>query len=198
MPFQLSPGVNVSEIDLTTIVPAVSSTTGAIAGVFRWGPVEEVHLISTEDELANLYGKPNSNNPETFFTAGNFLSYGNQLYVSRAASLDANNAWGGNYIPSTNSTYDEPGKVIKNLNDFEMQYSMQNDADVDFIAKYPGLLGNSLKISVCASPSQYQSAVTVSRAPIANTSYDDTVWIANTQSTYAISVGSNTAYVSVV
>ena len=37
MAFQLSPGVNVSEIDLTTIVPAVSTSTGAIAGVFRWG-----------------------------------------------------------------------------------------------------------------------------------------------------------------
>ena len=34
MAFQVSPGVNVSEIDLTTVVPAVSSTTGAFARRF--------------------------------------------------------------------------------------------------------------------------------------------------------------------
>ena len=62
MPFQVSPGVNVSEIDLTTIVPAVTSTVGAIGGVFRWGPVEERVLISSEDELVNVYGKPTSSN----------------------------------------------------------------------------------------------------------------------------------------
>ena len=78
MPFQISPGVNVSEIDLTTIVPAVSTTTGAFAGVFRWGPVNQAHLVSSEDELVHFYGKPTANNFETFFTAANFLSYGNQ------------------------------------------------------------------------------------------------------------------------
>jgi hypothetical protein len=62
MAFQISPGVNVSEIDLTTIVPAVSSTEGAFAGVFSWGPVEERVLISSEDELVNQYGKPTANN----------------------------------------------------------------------------------------------------------------------------------------
>jgi len=86
MPFQVSPGVNVSEIDLTTVVPAVSTTEGAIGGVFRWGPVGERTLISSEQELAARFGKPTSFNAETFFTAANFLSYGNKLYVSRAAN----------------------------------------------------------------------------------------------------------------
>ncbi len=92
MPFQVSPGVNVSEIDLTTIVPSVSTTTGAFAGVFRWGPVEEAVLISSENELVNTYGKPTANNFETWFTAANFLAYGNQLYISRAANTDNYNA----------------------------------------------------------------------------------------------------------
>jgi len=73
MPFQVSPGVNVSEIDLTTVVPAVSTTEGAIAGVFRWGPVDTRVLVDSEDTLVNRFGKPNGDlNPETFFTAANF------------------------------------------------------------------------------------------------------------------------------
>jgi phage tail sheath protein FI len=87
MAFQLSPGVNVSEIDLTTVVPAVATTEGAIAGVFRWGPTDEPVLIGSEIDLVNRFGKPFANttwsNAETFFTAANFLSYSDALYVQR-------------------------------------------------------------------------------------------------------------------
>ena len=64
MPFQVSPGVNVSEIDLTTVIPAVSTSVGAFAGRFRWGPVETSTLISTEDELAEQFGKPTTTDAE--------------------------------------------------------------------------------------------------------------------------------------
>ena len=84
MPFQLSPGVNVTEIDLTTVIPAVATTDAAIAGVFKWGPVDKPTLVISESELANVYGKPDSNNAETFFTAASFLAYSNRLHVSRA------------------------------------------------------------------------------------------------------------------
>ena len=91
MPFQVSPGVNVSEIDLTTVVPAVSTTEGALAGHFRWGPVQQRVLVDTEDRLVNIFNKPNSNTATDFFTAANFLAYGNQLYVVRVVN-GANNA----------------------------------------------------------------------------------------------------------
>ena len=82
MAFQVSPGVNVSEIDLSTVVPAVSTTEGALAGVFKWGPVNERVLIDSEETLVNRFHKPDGNlNPETFFTAASFLAYGNKLYV---------------------------------------------------------------------------------------------------------------------
>ena len=90
MPFQVSPGVNVTEIDLTTVVPAVSTTEGAIAGVFRWGPVDKRVLVDSESNLVNRFGKPTNHNAETFFTAANFLSYGNKLYVARTANTGAN------------------------------------------------------------------------------------------------------------
>lgn len=89
MPFQVSPGVNVTEIDLTTVVPAVSTTEGAIAGVFRWGPVDKRVLVDSENSLVNRFGRPTNFNPETFFTAANFLSYGNKLYAVRTANIAA-------------------------------------------------------------------------------------------------------------
>ena len=84
MPFQLSPGVNVTEIDLTTVIPAVATTDAAIAGVFKWGPVDKPSLVVSESELAEVYGKPDSDNAETFFSAASFLAYSNRLHVSRA------------------------------------------------------------------------------------------------------------------
>ena len=87
MAFQLSPGVNVSEIDLTTIVPSVATSIGAFAGPFAWGPVGEVTTISDEVRLAARFGKPDSTNYEYWFSAANFLAYANNLKVVRAASI---------------------------------------------------------------------------------------------------------------
>ena len=86
----ISPGVSVREIDLSTIVPSVSTTEAAFAGVFRWGPVDEVKLIDSEINLEKYYGKPSNFNPETWFTAANFLAYGNRLLLSRAADVTGN------------------------------------------------------------------------------------------------------------
>ena len=85
MAFQLSPGVNVSEIDLTTIVPSVATSIGAIAGQFAWGPVGEVITISDEVRLVDRFGKPDSTNYEYWFSAANFLAYTNNLKIVRAA-----------------------------------------------------------------------------------------------------------------
>ena len=92
MAFQISPGVNVSEVDLTTVVPAVSSSVGAIAGPFQWGPVLKVKTIGSETELVNTFGKPDNNTANTFFTATNFLSYSNNLGVVRVIGASAWNA----------------------------------------------------------------------------------------------------------
>jgi len=151
MPFQISPGVNVSEIDLTTIVPAVATTVGATAGVFSWGPVEDALMVSSETELVNVFGKPNANNFETFFSAANFLAYGNQLYVSRAAGA-------GNYNAIANASVSTT--QIKNINDFDIQQETLSTVDTNyFYAKYPGSIGNTLKISVCPTATAYSSPI---------------------------------------
>ena len=83
MGFQLSPGVNVTEIDLTTIVPAIQTTAGGYVGAFQWGPVEQRVLVDSEANLVSLFGKPNTDTFVDFYTASNFLGYGNNLQVVR-------------------------------------------------------------------------------------------------------------------
>lgn len=92
MPFMLSPGVAVVEKDFTAIVPAVSTSRGAFAGAFQWGPVMSPTQVTSENELVSLFGKPVDQNFKSFFTAANFLSYTNSLLVARADTTGARNA----------------------------------------------------------------------------------------------------------
>jgi hypothetical protein len=104
MAFQLSPGVNVTEVDLTTVVPSVASSDGAIGGVFRWGPVGQRVLVDSESKLVSRFGTPTNFNAETFFTAANFLSYSNSLYVSRAANTTGSTPGNINFVITANSS----------------------------------------------------------------------------------------------
>jgi phage tail sheath protein FI len=159
MAYQVSPGVNVTEVDLTTVVPGVATATGAFAGIFAWGPVGERVLISNENQLVSTFGKPNANNAETFFTAANFLSYGNSLQVVRAANTTNATATTGalNAIANT-GTVTALNEVVKNRNDYLLKDGTF-DVDAQYIAKYPGALGNSLKVSVCDSVNAYSSTL---------------------------------------
>jgi phage tail sheath protein FI len=98
MAFQLSPGVAVTEEDRTTIIPSVATTSGGFAGAFQWGPVEEVTTVDTENNLVSLFGKPNDTTAGYFFTAANFLSYGNNLKLVRV--IDAASARNAVSTPS--------------------------------------------------------------------------------------------------
>ena len=160
MAFQVSPGVNVSEIDLTTVVPAVSTSVGAVAGVFKWGPVGKRVLVSSEIQLVNTFGKPTNHNPETFFTAANFLAYGNALYVVRAANTTSVSNGVISAIANTGSVSNAQVFVVKNEDTYD-QVNTAVDTDVLYIAKYPGELGNSLKISVCDSANAYNISINV-------------------------------------
>ena len=150
MAFQVSPGVNVSEVDLTTVVPAVSTTTGAIAGHFRWGPADKRVLIDSEDRLVSNFHKPNANTADDFFTAANFLAYGNSLVTVRVVdSSVAKNAVSGS-----------AAAYISNDDYYNETYS-HNSSSGDWVARYPGILGNSLKVSVCQSKAAYESTSTL-------------------------------------
>ena len=135
MTFQLSAGVNYSEIDLTGIVPAVGTTTGALVGSFAWGPIDEVRTITNEIELVDLYGKPDANTFVDFFTAANFLGYGRDLRVVRANATST----------MLNATSNTTGRLIKNRTDYEENH--KGNAFAEWAAKYAGELGSSLKVA---------------------------------------------------
>ena len=158
MPFQVSPGVNVSEVDLSTVVPAVSTTEGALAGVFNWGPAKTRVLVDSEETLVARFGKPiGSLNPETFFTAANFLAYGNKLFVSRVVDDSSKNA------VSTGGT------ALLVENEDKIANAAVTNAE-DFVARYPGTLGSNLQVSVCRSPGDFEQAsvINVDIGPGAN------------------------------
>ena len=150
MAFQLSPGVNVSEIDNTTVVPSVLTTAGAFAGTFKWGPAEQIMLIDSEITLSKTFGKPDSNSAVSFFTAANFLSYGNNLSIVRAVGANCFNA-------TANTT--AANVQVANEDEFQYTYlsSNNNDAYGAFMARYPGALGNSIGVEVCANKDVFTS-----------------------------------------
>jgi hypothetical protein len=136
MAFQLSPGVNISEVDLTTVVPSVATTIGGLAGAFTWGPVNEITIISNETQLVDRFGEPDANTYQTFFTAANFLSYGSDLRVVRAVGTGAKNA-----SSNTSNTV-----LIETETDYEQNHSA--NSSVVFHAKWPGALGNSIRVEM--------------------------------------------------
>jgi len=147
MAFQISPGVNTSEVDLTTVVPSVLTTAGAFVGTFKWGPAEEIVQIDSEINLVNRFGKPDSNSAVSFFTSANFLAYGNNLNVVRAVGSTSRNATGSTTV------------LIKNKAAYEATYLNQNNSGTygAFAARYPGALGSSLKVAVCDNATDFAS-----------------------------------------
>ena len=163
MAFQLSPGVLVTEKDLTSVVPQVATTAGAFAGDFQWGPVDQVVTVNSENDLVTKYGKPNDTNFVSFFTAANFLAYGNNLQLVRSVGAAARNARSNAAGNAVN---------ITNFDSYEQTYMSGSAALGEWTAKYPGTLGNSLKVSIADANTFTQWAYTTNftGAPSTSTS----------------------------
>lgn len=142
MAILLSPGVSVSEVDLTTVVPSVSSSTGAFAGNFVWGPANEIYPITDENQLAATFGAPNGNTAISFLTASSFLAYGNDLRVVRAINE-------ANCLNATANTT-PTGESIPNKAFYNDEVLHADNAGLygAFAARYPGSLGNSINVDV--------------------------------------------------
>ena len=145
MAFQVSPGVLVQERDLTRIIPAVSTSIGAIAGEFRKGPLDEIVSISSENDLVDTFGEPDSNNFEVFFSAANFLQYSNSLRVVRAAQTNL-----------VNATTTGCGLQIKNTTHYQDNYADGSGVVGTFAARTAGAHGNTLLVSTCPSATAYE------------------------------------------
>jgi hypothetical protein len=136
MGFLVSPGVHVREIDLTNVIPAVSTSIGAIAGPFAKGPVSSVTAINSEEQLLQTFGKPNGSNFEWWFTAANFLHYGDALRVVRAESAVLN--------AGANS-----GILIRDDDHYEASFSTGQGSHGEWAARTAGTWGNSIGVDIC-------------------------------------------------
>jgi phage tail sheath protein FI len=145
MAFQVSPGVLVQERDLTRIIPAVSTSIGAFAGEFRQGPLDEIVSISSESDLVNTFGKPDSSNFEDFFSAANYLQYSNSLRVVRASQTNL-----------VNATTTGCGLQIKNTTHYTDNFADGSGVVGTFAARTAGAWGNSLLVSTCPSATAYE------------------------------------------
>ena len=155
MAFLVSPGVQVKEVDLTNVVPAVATSIGAIAGAFEKGPVSEVTSISSEEELVKIFGKPKntSNQFETFYSAANFLQYSDALRVVRAES------------GVLNATAGSTGLLIRNTEHYLESFADGQASVGEWAARTAGIHGNSLGVSICSDATDYeQTAVTTTSA----------------------------------
>ena len=147
MGFLVSPGVQVKEIDLTNVIPAVSTSIAAISLPAQKGPVEEVVDITSEQELVQTFGKPNGSNFEPFFVAANFLKYGNALRVVRPTSAIVNAAVSGTKV------------LVKNDDHYQENYSGGEGNVGEWAARTPGTWGNSLGVSICPSATAFEENI---------------------------------------
>ena len=175
MAFQVSPGVQVKEIDATAVVPAVSTSIGGFAGSFNWGPVDQVVNVSSEQVLADTFGAPDDNTYKYFLTAASFLKYGSALKTVRVESghLNAVTTPGGS------------GLLIKNDTHYTDSFADGQASKGDWAAKFPGTKGNGLK--VCVITEGVSNFATITYAT--NKKYSDIFDAAPGTSDYAANLG---------
>ena len=169
MAFYLSAGVYVKEFDTTNIIPAVSTTEGGMAGSFQWGPVDQLTSIDSEQELVDVFWKPNNTVANDWFSAANFLAYANNLWIVRVVNdSNANTA-----LRATNASAGSAGFLVRNDDEYSSSFDtgiLQTSFNTGpWIAKFAGAMGNSLKVAVCPSAAAYQSTLTGTVSITANT-----------------------------
>ena len=156
MAFLVSPGVEVKEIDATNVIPAVSTSIGGSAGFFQWGPGLQAITVSSEKQLVDTFGKPTATTFKYFGPMAAFLKYGNALKVVRGIAAAAKNAGSGSSVQN-----------LYNMDLYDNATIASSDGD--WIARFPGALGNSLEVQVCLANATAFAAWTYStyfdRAP---------------------------------
>lgn len=133
----LSPSVVSNEIDKTLNISSIVSNGTGYVGMFRWGAVDQVTTITTnEAELVKKFGRPDSNTTLYFHSALNYLLYVTPLSIVRVVGTNAKNS-----VP-TGQTAIQIGN--------DAQYETATLTGISFLGRYPGELGNSIKVS-CAN-----------------------------------------------
>ena len=152
MAFQVSPGVQVTEKDLTNVVPAVATSIAGIVMAAEKGPTDTITAISSEEELVSIFGEPQSasNHFEDWMSAASFLGYGNALRVVRPSSGAVNACTSGTAILIKNNTHWKDGDGTTG------PYSGGAASVGQWAARTAGAWGNNLKIAMCPSAAEFE------------------------------------------
>jgi hypothetical protein len=161
MATMLSPGVVVTEIDVSAIVPTVSNSVAVFGGSFSKGPCDTYTLVSNSVELEGFYGKPTNSNYNDWYQCKTFLDYGNLLLVSRGLSGTSKNAIALFQDDSATLEVDSAALIsannslIANYQDFENTYSSSvfpgstsMAVCLKFLSQNPGVWGNDIEIAI--------------------------------------------------
>jgi len=133
MASQVSPGVVIRERDLSTgVITGVSPLRAGIASTFTKGPVGKIVNIGTERELISTFGAPAEANAADWLVASEFLRYGGQLAVVRAAT------------GVLNATLDGSAVLVGSKEDYEAGAGSSEK----FIARTAGTAGNNLRVVI--------------------------------------------------
>lgn len=163
MAYQQSPGVEIKEKDASAVTIGLSSTVGATVGAFRWGPVMNPMLVSNESKLVTVFGEPDTKTAPYFFAAANFLGYTNSCWVTRV--LGSTTVGEVTSTTAKNASTSGTGILINNFDHYEVVSGSDNAAAGTFAARYPGVLGSGLKVSIADSGTfaawEYKSAFSV-------------------------------------
>ena len=152
MAFQVSPGVQVTEKDLTNVVPAVATSIAGIVMAAQKGPTDTITAIASEEELVQIFGEPQSasNQFEDWMAGAAFLGYGNALRVVRPSSAAVNACTSGTAILIKNTNHYKDG-------DGSTGPYIDGSASVgQWAARTAGAWGNSLKVAMCPSASEFE------------------------------------------
>ena len=142
----VSPGIKVKEVDLTRGgITGVSDQTGAIAGPFVKGAVEDPQLIESEKDLVDTFGEPQetSGQYEYWLSAASYLSYGGVL---RTVRVDGDALRNANASVTTGAASSLTNLKIKNTDDYFNSYSAATTWY--YASKNPGTWANGLKVCV--------------------------------------------------
>ena len=155
--FSESPAVTVREIDLTGVVPSVTSTTGAFVGDFNWGPVNTPVLVGTESELASTFGTPLAGDADAddFLSVAHFLKYSSSAFVVRAPKS-------GSEASSATPFYAKyPGKlgdsIVVEVCDETSWIELERDSDGTLVLDSDGVTIPVLDSDGSVIPWDYQS-----------------------------------------
>ena len=151
--FYLSPDIYLEERDLSGIVNATATSTAAIVGASKRGPVNKRVFVTNTRQFIELFGEPDPQVDFLHYGALAYLEHGNSLYVTRVV----NNAKYAAVVINGDGASAATAPVSSGAdNEDSFDFSSYPDAVFAVIAENPGQWGNDVTVRVTATdPNAY-------------------------------------------